>query len=61
MKVKLNSADLKATNAQVRFRSLSRKVGTCPGCGRKRLSCSVRLGVCQICFHGAKLEQKGVI
>lgn len=61
MKVKLNSVDLKATNAQVRFRALSRKEGTCNKCRRPRLMCSVRLGVCQCCFHGAKLKQTKVV
>ena len=59
LRVNLSNADLRLKNVQVRFRALKRREMTCTMCGRKRLICSTRLKVCQVCFHAAILYAKG--
>ena len=53
----LNIADMRTKNVQNRFRALKRKRTNCTSCGRRTMV-SVRLKICQTCFHGEVLSAK---
>jgi hypothetical protein len=55
--MKLNAADLAATNARVRHGKLKRRKMRCEYCERY-VMCSTRLKACFVCFWGEKLQLK---